>query len=348
VYVRDHLGSVRLVIDYPEGGVVERRDYGPFGEPLEQHGTFELQHQFTGQRHDASSGLEFFNARMLDRRWGRFISPDPLVAGLDAERLNRFSYVRNRPTSLVDPSGLCDVDDCITVVATPLLPRFAYVDGIALPLSAVPANAVLTGWVTGPYGAGTRIADSKLTAAELFGRENTAPPREDGSDGSHVDPQADLGAAYLVSRPLGFFRGASHNFVVTRAGFLGDPTARVYSYGETEAFFLGRVDESTVGFSAGTYEADVAAWLDLRGSSLPDRNALLIPASSRQVEAWAARLLEGYHDYSLFGGSAGPNSSTAAQAIANRAAGRSLPVPGSPRLAPGADSWRVIEFAPER
>jgi RHS repeat-associated protein len=105
VYVRDHLGSVRLVINYPEAVVVEKRDYGPFGELVEEWGSFELHHRYTGQKHDENLDLEFYNARMYDRRWGRFVSPDPIVSGLSAEDINPYSYVRNQPTSLVDPTG---------------------------------------------------------------------------------------------------------------------------------------------------------------------------------------------------------------------------------------------------
>jgi RHS repeat-associated protein len=106
VHVRDALGSVRVVVDYPEARAVETRDYGPFGERVAQRGAFELQHQFAGLVRDADLDLEFARARMYDRRWCRFLSPDPLAAGFDAAALDRYAYARYRPTSLTDPSGL--------------------------------------------------------------------------------------------------------------------------------------------------------------------------------------------------------------------------------------------------
>jgi RHS repeat-associated protein len=53
--------------------------------------------------------LVHMNGRMYDPILGRFISADPFVqAPYDAQSLNRYSYVRNNPLTLVDPSGFQD------------------------------------------------------------------------------------------------------------------------------------------------------------------------------------------------------------------------------------------------
>ena len=68
---------------------------------------------YTGEEHDPETSLENLDARYDSSSMGRFISPDPsgvFLADLrDPQQLNLYSYVRNNPLSLVDPSGL----DCV-------------------------------------------------------------------------------------------------------------------------------------------------------------------------------------------------------------------------------------------
>ncbi len=59
-----------------------------------------------GQTHDPSTGLMHYNARYYDPQIGRFISADTIVPNpADPQDLNRYSYVGNNPTNMVDPSG---------------------------------------------------------------------------------------------------------------------------------------------------------------------------------------------------------------------------------------------------
>lgn len=115
----DHLGSTNLVTD-ENGNVIERTEYKPFGEiyrrEVRNPNTGQLivgsaapsvsPYGFTGQRHDSDTGLYFYNARYYDPQLGRFTQPDPIVQAFDDPQfLNRYTYVRNNPINLVDPSG---------------------------------------------------------------------------------------------------------------------------------------------------------------------------------------------------------------------------------------------------
>ena len=55
---------------------------------------------FTGQRQDASSGLDYYGARYYDPVLGQFASADSVADGL-----NRYGYVHGNPTTFTDPSG---------------------------------------------------------------------------------------------------------------------------------------------------------------------------------------------------------------------------------------------------
>ena len=107
-YHPDHLGGTSLMTQ--DGGVVEDLFYKPLGETVEElTGGFGPKHQFTGQEFDAESGLYFYNARYYNPVIGRFVSADSIVPYPDdSQSFNRYSYVRNNPVNLVDPSGHAD------------------------------------------------------------------------------------------------------------------------------------------------------------------------------------------------------------------------------------------------
>jgi RHS repeat-associated protein len=72
---------------------------GSCGDPSPMH--------FTGKERDSESNLDNFGARYDSSSMGRFMSPDP-VGGkrVDPQTLNKYSYVRNNPLTLTDPTGL--------------------------------------------------------------------------------------------------------------------------------------------------------------------------------------------------------------------------------------------------
>ena len=104
-YHYDSLGSTTLVTD-AQGQVVYQTAYTPYGATATQTGSPKPAHQFTGQRLDTGTGLYYYKARYYDPQLGRFTQPDPFVQNpADPQTLNRYAYVRNNPTNLVDPSG---------------------------------------------------------------------------------------------------------------------------------------------------------------------------------------------------------------------------------------------------
>lgn len=166
---------------------------------------------------------------------------------------------------------------------------------------------------------------------------------------------------YLAGRPISGFPHAGHMFVVTGATYMGDPNASVYSYGRSNSSkkhgsytihgLTGRVDETTIGFSGTTEATDRLFW-DGKQSELVctsyDPYAVPIPASDEEVEKWANGLVPTikYHlPIPLFGRLDAVNSNSAAQAVANRAAGTAVRQPAAPLVGyPGADEWRRLDF----
>jgi RHS repeat-associated protein len=112
-FITDHLGSIAVITD-GGGAVLERLSYDAWGKRRNTNGTDDpagavtssTTRGFTDHEHIASVGLVNMNGRVYDPELARFLSADPIVSNrFVSQRLNRFTYVDNRPLSLVDPSG---------------------------------------------------------------------------------------------------------------------------------------------------------------------------------------------------------------------------------------------------
>ena len=104
---RDHLASVRAITDV-SGALVERTAYTPYGaednDPTLTNPTPD-EHGFIGERFDASTGLQYLNARYYDPDLGRFIQPDWWEVTRAGVGANRYAYSANDPVNLSDPNG---------------------------------------------------------------------------------------------------------------------------------------------------------------------------------------------------------------------------------------------------
>jgi RHS repeat-associated protein len=105
-YFADHLGSSRVVTN-AAGQILDESDYYPFGGERAVAAGSGNTYKFTGKERDPETGLDHFVARYHSSSLGRFMNPDPLGGRIfDPQTLNKFSYVRNNPLNLIDPSGM--------------------------------------------------------------------------------------------------------------------------------------------------------------------------------------------------------------------------------------------------
>ncbi|MCG8314517.1 MAG: FG-GAP-like repeat-containing protein [Pseudomonadales bacterium] len=120
--LKDQLGSITSIIkaevvnDMVQGAIVENMSYDAWGnrrltnlDLLADPDSYKNEwtdRGFTGHEHIDSVGLIHMNGRVYDPIISRFVSPDPIVqAPSNIQSLNRYSYVMNNPSSMVDPSG---------------------------------------------------------------------------------------------------------------------------------------------------------------------------------------------------------------------------------------------------
>ena len=102
------------------GALVQTYTYDSFGKLTASTGTLTNPFQFTGREFDQETGSYYYRARYFDQNSGRFMSEDPIKFG---GGINFYAYVRNDPTNLNDPFGLCDKDNCRVFISCGPTPR---------------------------------------------------------------------------------------------------------------------------------------------------------------------------------------------------------------------------------
>ncbi|MBO5603155.1 MAG: RHS repeat-associated core domain-containing protein [Prevotella sp.] len=105
-YIKDHLGSNRIVVD--ENGNVEQKNYYyPFGGVYGDISTnTDVQsYKYNGKELDHRHGLDLYDygARMYDPAVGSWTTPDPLAEKY--YNVSPYAYCHNNPVMYVDPDG---------------------------------------------------------------------------------------------------------------------------------------------------------------------------------------------------------------------------------------------------
>jgi RHS repeat-associated protein len=125
-YTRDHLGSIRELVD-ASGAVRARYNYDPFGRRILLEGDPIADFGFAGMFWSSEAQLALTLYRAYDPELGRWLSRDPLLNAEIKEGPNLYAYVGNNPINAVDPFGLCcekELQDMISAQSTTLPSNF--------------------------------------------------------------------------------------------------------------------------------------------------------------------------------------------------------------------------------
>jgi RHS repeat-associated protein len=116
---KDWLGSERVRSDV-NGNVAGTCTSFPYGDNYVCAGTDPSPIKYAGMEYDSESQLNHTLFRYYNPRLGLWMTPDPAGLGAsslsDPQSLNRYAYVTNGPSNLIDPTGLtkqkvCMLDD---------------------------------------------------------------------------------------------------------------------------------------------------------------------------------------------------------------------------------------------
>ncbi len=106
-YFGNVLGSAAITT--AAGNACYDADFYPFGGELAFTDTCAQNYKFAGMERDSASRVYRTIFRQYSSSYGRWLSPDPSYGSYDLtnpQSFNRYSYVMNNPTNLVDPLGL--------------------------------------------------------------------------------------------------------------------------------------------------------------------------------------------------------------------------------------------------
>ena len=101
-YLEDHLGSCTVVLR-PNGNLVNREEYYPFGET--SFGAYAFKrYRYNGKERDGESGYYEYGQRYYAPWLCRFVSVDPIAE--DYPQLSSYNYAGNKPITSPDIEGL--------------------------------------------------------------------------------------------------------------------------------------------------------------------------------------------------------------------------------------------------
>jgi RHS repeat-associated protein len=103
LYLPDHLGSVRDVIDVSTGSLVAALDYAPYGQIKQQWGSVTPTMQFAQLQGESLTGLNLSFTRSYDGAIGRWLNRDPIK---EDGGTNLYGYVGANPVMLSDSIGM--------------------------------------------------------------------------------------------------------------------------------------------------------------------------------------------------------------------------------------------------
>jgi RHS repeat-associated protein len=108
----DSQGTVNLEVT-PTTGSISARYFDPFGQNLQSSTGWSDDRGFLNASTSTLSGLVQLGARAYDPSIGRFLSVDSVLAPLNPQQNNGYSYSHNSPVDLSDPTGLDPhAEDC--------------------------------------------------------------------------------------------------------------------------------------------------------------------------------------------------------------------------------------------
>jgi RHS repeat-associated protein len=119
--IRDHLGSVRVVLNIASGSVAQRLAYDEFGIMTENTNPDWQPFGYAGGLTDGHTGLIRFGARDYDPVAGRWTAKDPI--GFAGGTVNLYQYAHGDAINYHDPFGLCP--ECMTAAGVSVLSTMA-------------------------------------------------------------------------------------------------------------------------------------------------------------------------------------------------------------------------------
>lgn len=102
-FAKDHLGSIKAVVNVNTGVTEQVLHYDEFGRVLSDSNPGFQPFGFAGGHYDHQTGLVRFGARDYDAEIGRWTAKDTIL--FERDDTNLYRYTKNDPINLLDPDG---------------------------------------------------------------------------------------------------------------------------------------------------------------------------------------------------------------------------------------------------
>lgn len=240
---------------------------------------FSEQRKFIGQEYDKATGLDYLNARYYDAKRGQFITQDPLARDnpeqflADPQQLNSYSYAKNNPITLSDPSGFIPSPLQGAQMASQIYQNGHEGDNLS---GGWQYNSLLpgSGTKTGIY---SRVKEDKSTEYALVGRGTTNWLGSDliNNFGQPFNASPDMSAS--IKKATGFVNNHKSNEVT----FVGHSKAGAEAMADAiktnnNAIIFNPASLNASGLNAARYTAQVDEYI-VRGEPL---NSIFGPVST--------------------------------------------------------------------
>jgi RHS repeat-associated protein len=116
LHLRDHLGTVRELVNTSDLDMRARYDFDPYGKRTKLAGDLDCEFGFTGH-YEHASGITLAPFRAYHSSLGRWLSRDPIE---EEGGLNLYGYLENKPSEAVDPLGFRSCTDLKRMLARQL------------------------------------------------------------------------------------------------------------------------------------------------------------------------------------------------------------------------------------
>ncbi len=162
--VKDHLGSVRAVLDR-QGNVkasYQYLTYGSLAHANEPTPGF-MSYLYTGQEYDAEIGLYNYRARFYCGWLGRFIAID-----IARQYYSPYIYASNNPVLFIDPTGMFSLASFFSAIVGAVIGAVEILIGVVIDVIAAVAE-VLTGGLATPVAVGLGALAGSFYGAGISG-----------------------------------------------------------------------------------------------------------------------------------------------------------------------------------
>src|SRR5581483_11501658 len=165
-FLSDGLGSTTNLTD-GSANSIDGYNYDVFGALRSQSGSSPNYWLFTGEQRDSDSSFYYLRARYYDSATGRFLGQDGLPGVVRIpSTFNRYAYVTNNPTNLVDPYGFFGIPNPLKGVADVVV-DFVVDNKYDIAQIALAGSAVLScAMLIGPICVASLAGYAAVSAAE--------------------------------------------------------------------------------------------------------------------------------------------------------------------------------------